>query len=273
MTSLALPPPKPWRPTPFLWASLVLHVAAVLAVIVDRSWWPWALAAVVANHAAITIAGLLPRCGWLGRTITALPPEHAARGEWALTIDDGPDADVTPKVLDILEAHGARATFFCIGERVRAHPELVARIVARGHDVQNHSEVHAHGFSTWGTRRIEAELKNAQETIARAAGTAPRFFRAPAGLRNIFLAPVLHRLGLELVAWTARGFDTRERDARRVLARLRQGLRGGAILLLHDGHAARGDDGKPVVLDVLPRLLDEARAQGLRTVTLTQAWS
>ena len=271
MTSLALPQPTSWRPTLFLWASLALHVAAIVAVLIDRSLWPWALGALVVNHAAITISGLLPRCGWLGATVTSLPPDRAARGEWALTIDDGPDPDVTPRVLDILEAHAAKATFFCIGDRALAHPDLVARIVAKGHDVQNHSQVHAHAFSLWGMKRIEAELTRAQDTITRVAGAPPRFFRAPAGLRNIFLAPVLQRLGLKLVAWTARGFDTRESDDARVLARLRRGLRGGSILLLHDGHAARDAQGVPVILRVLPQLLAEARSRGLRGVTLSEA--
>ncbi len=268
MTTLALPDPKPW-PTPFLWASVGIHAAALLAVLVDRSLWPWALGAVVANHAAITVAGLLPRCGWLGATITRLPAHAAARGAWALTIDDGPDPEVTPQVLDILDAHRAKATFFCIAERVQQHPQLAAQIVARGHSVQNHSYAHPHGFSLWGPRRIEAELRRAQDALAQ-HGVAARYFRAPAGLRNIFLAPVLQRLGMQLVAWTRRGFDTREARADVVLARLTPALDGGAILLLHDGHGARDASGRPVVLDVLPKLLAAAHAKGLRTVTLPE---
>jgi peptidoglycan/xylan/chitin deacetylase (PgdA/CDA1 family) len=99
----------------------------------------------------------------------------------------------------------------------------------------------------------------------------PTFFRAPAGLRNPFLAPVLHREGLTLASWTRRGFDTRERDAARVLQRLTRGLAAGDILLLHDGNAARDAQGRPVILDVLPALLAALRRERLVAVTLPQS--
>jgi peptidoglycan/xylan/chitin deacetylase (PgdA/CDA1 family) len=99
----------------------------------------------------------------------------------------------------------------------------------------------------------------------------PHCFRAPAGLRNPQLDPVLHRLGLHLVSWTRRGFDTLHADPRRVLARLVGGLAAGDILLLHDGHARRTAGGTAVPLEVLPRLLEHCRAAGLRTVTLAEA--
>jgi peptidoglycan/xylan/chitin deacetylase (PgdA/CDA1 family) len=82
---------------------------------------------------------------------------------------------------------------------------------------------------------------------------------------------VLHRLGLSLVSWTRRGFDTRERDAAAVLARLARDLEPGDILLLHDGNAARTNDGRAVVLAVLPPLLERIRTDGLRAVTLPEA--
>ena len=98
-------------------------------------------------------------------------------------------------------------------------------------------------------------------------------FRAPAGLRNIFLEPVLRRHGLRLVSWTRRGYDTREKDPARVLARLTDKLGSGDILLLHDGNVARTEAGRPVVLCVLPALLAQCRNAGLRPVTLSAALS
>lgn len=271
----ALPPPATpsarWPWPPLLRASVALHAGAAGAALLWPGSWPWALGAVVANHAAITATGLWPRSVGLGPNVLRLPPAAAARGEVALTLDDGPDPDVTPAVLDLLAAHGARATFFCIGEQVRAHPALVRRIVAAGHSVQNHSLHHRHHFSLMGPAALAREIGDAQALLADATGVRPHAFRAPAGLRNPFLDPVLHAQNLHLVAWTRRGFDTREADADRVLARLQRGLAGGDILLLHDGHARRTAQGQPVVLQVLPRLLAALAAQGLRPVTLNDA--
>ena len=115
------------------------------------------------------------------------------------------------------------------------------------------------------------ELQAAQDTLTAITGQHPLFFRAPAGLRNPFLDPVLTRLDLRLVSWSARGFDTRIGDAERVKKRLLHDLRAGAILLLHDGNAARTPDGIPVILDVLPAVLAAASTANLRFVTLQQA--
>jgi len=225
----------------------------------------------VLDHALITLVGLWPRSSWLGPNLVRLPAEAAARGEVALTIDDGPDPAVTPAVLDALDAVDIKATFFCIADRAGAEPALVREIVRRGHSVQNHSRRHSHGFSLLGARGLAREVGEAQAMLQALAGEAPRFFRAPAGLRNPFLAPVLHRAGLELASWTRRGFDTRVGDPRRVLARLLRDLRAGDILLLHDGHAATTPAGRPVVLEVLPELAHALHSAGLKPVTLPQA--
>ena len=258
---------------PLLWATGAWHAGAALSLLAVPGYWPWALAAVALNHAVITAVGLWPRSTALGANLVRLPAPAAARREVALTIDDGPDPEVTPAVLDLLDAAGARATFFCIAEQAARHPGLVREIVRRGHSVQNHSHAHGHNFSLLGPRGFAREIQAAQSVLAELAGEAPRFFRAPAGLRNPFLAPVLHRLGLTLASWTRRGYDTRERDPQRVLQRLTRGLAAGDILLLHDGNCARDAQGRPVILTVLPDLLATLRRQQLLPVTLTQSLS
>jgi peptidoglycan/xylan/chitin deacetylase (PgdA/CDA1 family) len=189
----------------------------------------------------------------------------------AITIDDGPDPAITPRVLDLLDQHAAKVTFFCIGELVEQHPQVAREIVSRGHTIENHSQHHLHRFSVLGPRGMAAEISRAQDSIAAVTGQQPRFFRAPAGLRSPFLEPVLARLGLQLASWTRRGFDTVNPDADVVFRRLTQGLRAGDILLLHDGHAARTPGGTPVILDVLPRLLQAVSAARLTPVTLRSA--
>ena len=269
----AVPARGRWPLPRLVTASVGLHAAALGAAAWVPGALPWALGAVALNHVLITGVGLTPRSRWLGANVTRLPAAAAARREVALTIDDGPDPEVTPRVLDLLDAHGQRATFFCIAERAAAHPGLAREIVARGHSVQNHTARHRHDFSFLGPRRYTAEIARAQAMLAGITGETPHCFRAPAGLRNPFLAPVLHRLGLVLVSWTRRGFDTRERDPGRVLARLTRDLAPGDILLLHDGNAARTAQGRAVVLDVLPRLFERFDNDGLRAVTLTQGLS
>lgn len=257
-----------WRPTPLFTLTGLVHVGAVTVLLARPELWPWVLGAVAGNHAVLTLTGLWPRSRGLGPNWTRLPAATASDKAVALTIDDGPDPEVTPRVLDLLDAYGARATFFCIGERAARHPELCREIVARGHAVENHSQLHRHTFSLLGPRGFRRELQTAQDTLTRITGERPLFFRAPAGLRNPFLDPVLHDLGLRLASWTRRGFDTRDGDAEAVLRRLTRDLRAGDILLLHDGHAAHTPDGQPVILAVLPRLLDALAKKNLHTVTL-----
>ena len=262
-----------WQPTLLIRASIALHLLALIVVIAEPARWPWALCAVLANHALFTLAGLWPRSKWLGPNWTQLPAAAAAKNGIALTIDDGPDPIVTPQVLDMLDRYAAQATFFCVGEKAARYPDLCREIVRRGHAVENHSQHHRHNFALMGRSGFMRELQAAQDTLTTITGQRPLFFRAPAGLRNPLLDPVLARLGLRLASWSARGFDTRIGDVARVTNRLLRGLRAGAILLLHDGNAARTPDGIPVILKVLPAVLAAARAANLRFVTLRQALS
>jgi len=258
------PTPHPrWRPAPLVQATLGVHALAALGLFTPA--WPWSLVAVAANHALITATGLWPRSTWLGANLTHLP-RHLP--QVAITIDDGPDPDVTPAVLDLLDAQQAVATFFCIGSQVQRHPALAREIVRRGHALGNHSQHHRHHFSVMGPAQLKREIASAQAVLADVTGQAPRWFRAPAGLRNIFLDPVLHTLDLQLASWTRRGFDTRTGDPTRVLQRLCKGLQAGDILLLHDRHAARTAQGHPVLLAVLPPLLAALQATRLQTVLL-----
>jgi peptidoglycan-N-acetylglucosamine deacetylase len=263
-----------WPMPPLIQASLGVHGLAAASLLVPSllpGAWPWALGAIALNHVALTAAGLWPRSAVLGPNLLRLPEASRARNEIAITIDDGPDPQVTPAVLGVLAASGVRATFFCIAERARENAALVRRIVAAGHSVQNHSHHHHNHFSLLGPRGLQREIGDAQALLADITGVAPFCFRAPAGLRSPLLDPVLHRLGLHLVSWTRRGFDTRERDPARVLSRLTRGLAAGDILLLHDGHAQRDADGQAIVLQVLPLLLQAMREQGLKPVTLAAA--
>ncbi|WGF86681.1 polysaccharide deacetylase family protein [Marinivivus vitaminiproducens] len=260
-----------WHPSPAIAASLLLHGSALLAFLAWPRHWPALLAVLIANHAVLTAYGMIPRSGALGPNITRLPRAWAARGAVALTFDDGPDPAVTPAVLDLLDRHGAKATFFCIGERVESAPDLARTIRRRGHDIANHTHRHPYGFAAFGPWRTRREIERAGHAIRAATGRPATLFRAPMGLRSPLLDPVLSWTGYRLVSWSGRGLDGVDGRADKVLRRLGRNLRPGAILLLHDGNSAWTSDGKPVVLEVLPRLLAIMAERRLRSVTLGEA--
>lgn len=262
-----------WTPSAALKASAALHVGAALGTAALPVFWPFTLAAIAANHALLTVAGLLPRSRLLGPNITHLSAAAIQRREIALTIDDGPDPEVTPRVLDLLDESGVQASFFCIGHRARAHPALCKEISARGHRVENHGYSHSNAFSLFSPARMRADIAAAQSTLSDITGQAPLFFRPTAGLRNPFLEPVLASLDLHLASWTRRPYDTRDGRTVQVLQRLTRGLRPGDILLMHDGHAALTEQGQAVILATLPQLLDTFKHLKLSPVTLQQAQS
>lgn len=262
--------PKAWRPAPAITWSVALHGAAGVSVLLVPAAWPWALGTVVLDQLLLSVAGLWPRSPFLGPNLVRLPEQAVANREIALTFDDGPDPEVTPRVLDLLDSAGARASFFCIGQRARRYPALCREIVARGHRIENHGDSHSKAFSFFGLKRLHAEIGTAQACLSDITGQTPRFFRPIAGLRSLLLDPVLSQFDLKLTTWTRRGFDTREGNPARVYARLVRNLAPRDILLLHDGHAARTTVGQAVVLAVLPSLLDDIRNMSLNTATLAE---
>ena len=254
------------------------------------------------DHLALCAAGCFPHQPWLGPVITALPPDahpdpdldihpDVDRGintdintdintgidinadidvDVALTFDDGPDPDVTPRVAEMLESRGLRASFFVIGERAARHPELIKGLVDAGHRIENHTATHPSSFAFSFLPRLGREIGECQRTVSELTERAPAYFRAPAGMRNPLLEIALARQGLHLVSWTKRGYDTADGDADRVFRRLDHKLRRGDILLLHDGNAARTAAGRAVCLDVLPRLLDRLDEVGLKAGALPE---
>lgn len=262
---------KRWRLSPFVRVCLWLSLAALALPAFRPAAWPAALLLLVLVQLLLTLAGMLPRLSLLGRNLNRLPAAAAARGEVALTFDDGPDPAVTPQLLALLDRHGIRATFFCIGERAARYPALCRQIAAAGHQVENHGQRHRTLTAFCGPAGWRREILDGQSTIARLTGRKPLLYRPIAGLRNPFLDPVLQCHGLILASWTRRGYDTRESDPDRVMARLTRRLSAGAILLLHDGNAARTAAGVPMVLEVLPRLLAALAARRLQPVTIGQA--
>ena len=242
--------PHAWIP------GLVLSQLAVAAL-----WWQlgwrWGLPALLLSHVPFLWGTLKADSRLFSPVLRCLPTD--ARQVW-LTIDDGPSAE-TPALLDLLDRHRARATFFLVGDRAQRQPDLVREIVRRGHGVGNHSQGHPQAwFWALGPRAMRAQIARNQATLAAITGQAPRWFRAVVGMANPFVSAPLRELHLARVAWTARGFDALAADPQAVVARIERGLAPGAIVLLHEG-AKHGRN-----VETIRVVLERLAARGYRAV-------
>ncbi len=210
---------------------------APVPVVLWLIWQGQALAGVLLFCTVLTtmtIGTLVPRCALFGRMIKHMPP---AGNQALLTIDDGPHPEHTPAILDILDQHQIKALFFLVGERAAQHPQLVSEIMARGHEIGNHTQTHP-ATTFWMLRpvRMWREIAGCQETLATLCPDhPPRFFRPPAGHHNLFTALIAQALGLKMMMWSARGFDGVLTDVPAITRRIASRLKAGAIVLIHEG--------------------------------------
>jgi peptidoglycan-N-acetylglucosamine deacetylase len=180
----------------------------------------------------------------------------------ALTFDDGPDPVDTPKLLDILREKGVKATFFVVGKRADQYPEIVRRAWAEGHLIANHTWSHHLLFCFLTPSRLRAEIERGAESVQRICGFRPRLFRSPVGMRHPLLRPYLKDAGLEYVSWSIRTRDTLTWNSGVLARRILNQAASGDIILLHD-HLPRGAH---VMLEALPRVIDELRGRGFEFV-------
>ena len=187
----------------------------------------------LAGSSAFLLPTLIRNCSWYGPVITRFP---TTRREVWLTIDDGPDPAETPGMLEVLARHGAVATFFGIGERILAHPDLARSVLEAGHCLENHTQTHP-SASFWIATpgRAQREITACSNAILNVTGRSPRFFRSPVGLANPFVHAATESAGLLMTGWTAAGLDGIPHEPERVVARIMKRVRPGAIILLHEG--------------------------------------
>lgn len=225
----------------------------------------WGAIAVSGAYVAIILSGVFVlKLEMFADVIVRGPRE--ARGI-VLTFDDGPHPVHTRKVLDLLDEHDARATFFVIGRKVEQHPDVVEEIVKRGHDVGVHGFAHDRLFSLRGSRRVRRDLERAVRTLARVTKDTPTLFRPPIGHTNPTIARIADQLGLTLVGWSIAGYDgLQNADPKKVASRIARDLDDGAIVLMHD--AAERDDHVPAGVEALRDVLDAAKDKNLRIVRL-----
>jgi peptidoglycan/xylan/chitin deacetylase (PgdA/CDA1 family) len=236
MKTPVAPDQPPWTRKALL---VFAFIAPVLSLFLLRFNVFVALAPIFLSHVFLLYATLVANCQWFGPVIRSF---ETAEPEVWLTIDDGPSPAHTPAILDLLDRFDARATFFVIGKNAEQYPHLITAILTRGHEIANHTYTHPSG-SFWmaGPRRIAKEIDRCAEHLRSGPDRRARFFRAPVGLKNLFVHPELESRGLALVGWSVRGLDTIRRDSTQVANRVLGAAKPGAIVVLHEGHRVESD--------------------------------
>ncbi len=181
----------------------------------------------------------------------------------ALTFDDGPDANSTPALLDLLQELQTEVAFFGIGKNVASNAELAARIVREGHLLENHTYHHSYLTNFFTAARLKKELHQTQAIIQQTTGITPKYFRPPMGLSNPHIFRAARSLGLKLVGWSVRGFDTQTKNSEKVVARITKKLKPGMIILLHDGKISSEH-----LVTTVKMLLAHLHARGYQVVRL-----
>jgi len=175
-----------------------------------------------------------------------------------LTFDDGPNPEATPRVLDILKQHKVKAAFFLLGRKVAAHPEIVKRIYREGHGLGNHTYSHVGGLNVT-LETISKELRDTDRAIKAACGVSPQFFRPPFGFFNYRYFFVAEKMGYRSVLWTIDAADWNRITSAEIESRLLLRVKGGYIVLLHDGGPSR-----EAVIEALPVIIEKLKAKGLK---------
>jgi peptidoglycan-N-acetylglucosamine deacetylase len=180
----------------------------------------------------------------------------------AITFDDGPNAQLTPKLLDVLKQRGIRATFFVVGKNVEEYPDIVGRMALEGHEVANHSWSHP-ALTKLGTESFRKQIENTNEAIAKVTGKRPVLMRPPYGATSVSLNKrLVEQFGLKVILWSVDPLDWKYRNSNRVYNLIVQNTRPGSIILAHDIHAT--------TVAAMPETLDALLGKGYKFVTVSE---
>ena len=179
----------------------------------------------------------------------------------ALTFDDGP-TECTPLILDLLEKHQQKATFFCIGKQVEKYPEITKRIVSDGHLIANHTFTHTTKMGFLSKKEVQSEIASTQQIIKEITTKTPHLFRPPFGVTNPNIAWACKQNRVEVIGWNIRSLDTVIDVEDEILNRILPRLSKGSIVLLHDTSQKS--------VNVLERLLHVMNENKMKSVTVDE---
>ena len=220
-------------------------------------------------HLPLVLGVFHPAGSWVCPTITCASCDSGMRV--ALTFDDGPCPDVTPRVLDILAQHCATATFFCVGRNVRRYPHVVRAIADAGHELGNHGFCHPHHIYLWSQSLLIRDMALTQRAIKRSAGVTPRVYRPAVGFRGFAMAGAIKQMGMQLVNFSARAYDTHRITPQRIVERILRRVKQGGIILLHDGSdPPSANPDRHAMLEALHAIIDSLRETGYRFVSMSE---
>lgn len=227
-----------------------------------------ALAAAGVAAAGLAAHGTWHRNSWLfGPVLNRL---SASSNAVAITFDDGPNPDATPRILDVLREEGVSATFFVLGRHAERWPGLVRRMTEEGHQLGNHGYWHRKLHRRLPSY-VRDDLTRGTEAIVQASGgVRPRVFRAPHGFRNPWVTPIAASLGQRTIGWSLGVWDSARPGASEIARRALNGLHAGSILLLHDGDGYDPDGDRLQTAEALPMIIRGLRDRGLQFTTLPE---
>jgi peptidoglycan-N-acetylglucosamine deacetylase len=221
-------------------------------------------AAAVALASAAGYQSMAPTGQWFGRTFTGL---RRGSKQLALTFDDGPNDPHTQRLLEVLARHNVHATFFLIGRYVQQRPDIVRELVKAGHVIGNHTFTHSL-LTFKSVNELRTQLENCDRALTDAAGEHSNLFRPPFGGRRPAVLRIARHMGLEPIMWNVTGYDWNAPSAEHIERKVTGRVRGGDVILLHDGgHREFGAD-RSFTITATDRLISRYKGEGYEFVTI-----
>lgn len=235
----------------------VLIISIILLLVLNAEWWIFFI--VFVSFISITAWGAFDiRQNYFIKSYS-FQSEPNGR-EIAITFDDGP-TDFTPKILELLDRYNAKATFFCIGKQVEKHPDIFNQIIAKDHEIGNHTFNHSNSTGFFSSKKIIDEIQKTDEEFLK-YNIKTKLYRPPFGITNPNIAKAIKKLNKKSIGWNIRSLDTVLEDESKILKRILPKVKPGSIILLHDTSEKSAR--------VLENLLLNLHHQNYRFVTVSE---